>query len=355
MRAAVLEEYGEPLRLTEVSRPTPAPHGVVVDVEACGLCRSDWHAWQGHGEWANDQVPRGQVLGHEPAGRVVEVGQTVTELDTGDRVAIPFCLGEGGCEHCRNGRGHICEDGYALGFEPSAPGAFAEFVHVPHAAFNLTPLPDGISFETAAALGCRYATAYHGLAHRADISPGDWVAILGCGGVGLSAVQLGSALGARVLAVDRRSEPLNRAAELGAEESVLVEDDVDVVDALDAVTNGGPHVTVDAVGSAETCRSGVESLRANGIHVQIGLTGAADRGEISLPTDSMARWERSLVGARGCPPSRYGELLRFVNGSRVDPGQLVSRRLELGDISDRLAAMTEYETNGIEVVTAFDT
>lgn len=353
MRAAVLEEYGEPLRLTEVSRPTPAAHGVVVAVEACGVCRSDWHAWQGHGEWANDQVPRGQVLGHEPAGRVVEVGESVTSLDTGDRVAIPFCLGEGSCDHCRNGRGHICEDGYALGFEPAAPGAFAEFVHVPHAPFNLTPLPDGITFETAAALGCRYATAYHGLAHRADVSPGDWIAILGCGGVGLSAVQLAAVLGASVVAVDRSDDALDRAIEVGAAETVTVGDGVDVVAQLEALTSGGPHVSVDAVGSAETCRAGVESLRAGGTHVQIGLTGTDDRGEISLPTDRMARWERSLVGARGCPPSRYGELLRLVDAGHVDPGRLVSRRLELEDISERLAAMTAYETRGIEVVTEF--
>lgn len=354
MRAAVLEEYGEPLRLTEVSRPTPASHGVVVAVEACGVCRSDWHAWQGHGEWANDRVPRGQVLGHEPAGRVVDVGETVAGLDTGDRVAIPFCLGEGGCHHCRNGRGHICDDGYALGFEPAAPGAFAEFVHVPHAAFNLTPLPDGITFQTAAALGCRYATAFHGLAHRADVSLGDWVAILGCGGVGLSAVQIGTTLGANIVAVDRSADALDRAVDLGAEGTVTVDDGVDVVAELEALTDGGPHVSVDAVGSADTCRAGVESLRASGTHVQIGLTGAEDRGEIALPTDSMARWERSLVGARGCPPSRYEELLRLVAGGHVDPEKLVSRQLGLADISERLAAMTAYETRGIEVVTEFD-
>ncbi|MFB6112154.1 MAG: alcohol dehydrogenase catalytic domain-containing protein [Halobacteriaceae archaeon] len=353
MRAAVLEEYGEPLRITEVARPTPEPDGVVVAVEACGVCRSDWHAWRGHGEWADDQVPRGQVLGHEPAGRIVERGAEVTTLAEGDRVAIPFCLGDGTCHRCRNGRGNICENGHALGFEPSAAGAFAEFVHVPHAEFNVAPLPDGVAFEAAAALGCRYATAYHGLAHRAPPSPGDWVAVLGCGGVGLSAIQVADTLAAGVVAVDLSERALERAQTLGADVTVQAGEGVDVPGRLRDATDGGPHVTIDALGAAETCRAGVQSLRAGGTQLQLGLTGEAERGEIALPTDSMTRWERSLVGARGCPPSRYAELFRLVDRDHIDPGALISRELSLEDLPDRLAAMDDYGTEGIEVVTEF--
>lgn len=353
MRAAVLEEYGEPLRLTEVSRPEPAPDGAVVAVEACGVCRSDWHAWQGHGEWADDQVPRGQVLGHEPAGRIVATGDEVTAFSVDDRVAIPFCMGDGTCSYCRNGRGNICTDGFALGFEPAAPGAFAEYVHVPAAEFNAARLPDSVSFPAAAAMGCRYATAYHGLAHRIDLKPGDWVAVIGCGGLGLSAIQIADAIGANVVGVDLAESARQRAAQHGARATVPAGEGTDVPSRLEEITTGGPHVTIDALGSTQTCRAGVDSLRPGGTHLQLGLTGEADQGEISFPTDHMTRWEQGMVGSRGCPPSRYAELFRLVDSAAVEPDALISRELALSELPDRLAAMDDYETAGIEVVTDF--
>jgi alcohol dehydrogenase len=190
MRAAVLREYGQPLAIESIDPPTVSPDGAVVDVRACGVCRSDWHAWQGHGEWNDDRVELGQVLGHEPAGHVLEVGDRVDGLSPGDRVAIPFCLGDGTCHACRNGHGNVCENGWALGFEHSAQGAFAEQIHVPNAEYNAIALPEDVSFDEVAALGCRYATAYHALAHRSDLSGGDWVVVHGCGGVGLAAVEV---------------------------------------------------------------------------------------------------------------------------------------------------------------------
>jgi alcohol dehydrogenase len=353
MRAAVLREYGEPLAIEDVPEPDPAPHGVVVDVEACGICRSDWHAWQGHGEWADDQVALGQILGHEPAGCVTEIGEDVTALSVGDRVAVPFNLGEGACPECRRGHGNVCEDGYALGFEQSAQGAFAERVHVPHAEFNVARLPDGVPFSAAAALGCRYATAFHALAHRADVAPGDWVAVHGCGGLGLAAVQIAAALGASVVAVDVREDPLKLAERVGASATVRADETESVPDAIRGLTDGGAHVSMDALGRAETCRNSVDCLRSRGTHVQVGLTTDAESGEVELPIDEMTRWDVSFLGSRGMPPSRYGELLRLVNSGRVDPGELVTERVTLSEVSARLAAMTDYETRGVELVTEF--
>src|SRR6056297_972275 len=220
MRAAILREYGEPLAVREVPDPEPASDGVVVRVDACGVCRSDWHAWSGHGEWADDRVPRGQVLGHEPAGEVVDVGDAVDRFRPGDRVVVPFSLGDGTCPHCRRGAGNVCEDGRALGFEAAAPGAFAERVAVPAADYNLVERPEWLGATAAAALGCRYMTAYHALAERTTVGGGDAVAVHGCGGVGLSAVQIAAALGARVIAVDVDDAALSLARELGAAESV---------------------------------------------------------------------------------------------------------------------------------------
>ncbi|GAA0268385.1 zinc-dependent alcohol dehydrogenase family protein [Halobacterium noricense] len=353
MRAAVLQEYGEPLVVEEVPDPDLDPHGVVVSVDACGICRSDWHAWKGHGEWADDQVDRGQILGHEPAGTVVEVGDDVDSIAVGDRVAVPFNLGEGACPQCRRGHGNVCEDGYALGFEHDAQGAFAERVHVPHADFNATAVPEDVPMEAVAALGCRYATAFHALAHRADVAGGDWVAVHGCGGLGLAGIQIATALGAGVVAVDVREEPLALAEQVGAVETVRSDRVESVPKRIAELTDGGAHVSMDALGRAETCRNSVDCLRTRGTHVQVGLTTEAEKGEVSLPVDEITRWDVSVLGSRGMPPSRYDELLRMIASGRLHPGKLVTERVSLEAVSDRLAAMTEYETSGIELVTEF--
>ncbi|MFC4357152.1 zinc-dependent alcohol dehydrogenase family protein [Halobium salinum] len=352
MRAAVLREYGEPLEIEEVPEPTLEPHGVVVDVEACGICRSDWHAWQGHGEWAGDDVPRGQILGHEPAGTVVEVGDRVETVREGDRVALPFNLGDGACPLCRTGHGNVCLNGRALGFGPEAPGAFAERVHLPWADHNAMALPEGVAARDVATVGCRVMTAYHALVHRTGFHPGNWVAVHGCGGVGLSAVHLADALGARVVAVDVRESALSRARDLGAD-AVVDGRETDVVREIKGITDGGAHVSMDALGRAETCRNSVRCLRIRGEHVQVGLTTDAEKGEVSLPVDTLAMAERSFHGSRGMPPSRYDELFGMLEAGAIDPGRLVGREVSLSAVPERLAGMTNYETEGVEVVTDF--
>ena len=357
MRAAILREYGEPLAVRDLPEPDPSPGGAVVSVDACGVCRSDWHAWAGHGEWADDRVPRGQVLGHEPAGQVVAVGDEVDRFAPGDRVVVPFSLGDGTCPHCRRGAGNVCEDGRALGFEAAAPGAFAERVAVPAADYNLVERPEWLGATAAAALGCRYMTADHALAERTTVGGGDAVAVHGCGGVGLSAVQIAAALGARVIAVDVDDDALALAAEFGAAEAVNPESlpgDGSVPERIRALTDGGADVSLDALGIAATCRNSVRSLRPRGTHVQVGLTTDAERGEVSLPTDWMTRWEISFVGSRGMPPTSYPDLFALIEATGIDPGALVARELSLSDVSDRLAAMDEYDVRGVEVVTDFE-
>ncbi|EMA67523.1 alcohol dehydrogenase GroES domain protein [Halorubrum aidingense JCM 13560] len=355
MQAAILRNYGEPLTIREVPAPEPGPDGAVVRVEACGVCRSDWHAWMGHGEWADDRVPRGQILGHEPAGEVVAVGDAVDRFELGDRVVVPFSLGDGTCPYCRRGAGNVCGDGRALGFEPAAPGAFAERVRVPGADYNLVERPPWLDATDAAALGCRYMTAYHALAERAGLAGGDALAVHGCGGVGLSAVQIGDALGASVVAVDVDDDALAAAADLGADRTVnAAAVGAEGVSArVRELTDGGADVSVDALGIAETCRNSVRSVRPRGCHVQVGLTTEAERGEVSLPTDWMTRWEVSFVGARGMPPTSYDDLFALVEATDVDPGALVSREISLSEVSERLAAMGTYDVRGVEVVTEF--
>ncbi len=353
MRAAVLKEYGEPLEIETVDEPDPAPDGVVLEMEACGVCRSDWHGWQGDWDWVGAKPPKGQILGHEPAGRVIEIGDEVEHVSEGDTVAVPFNLGDGVCPECQSGHSNVCENVIPLGFAEPAQGAFAEQLHVPVADHNAVRLPDGVSPVDMAGLGCRFMTAFHGLAHRADVGGGDWVAIHGCGGVGLSAVHIADALGANVVAVDLSDEKLDRAAELGADETVNAADTKDVPGAVQALTDGGAHVSVDALGIADTCQNSILSLRTRGQHVQIGLTTQEEQGMVAVPTDAMTMQEIEFIGSFGMQPTRYDEIFRMVGSGALDPSAVVSGTISLDDVPETLASMSDFGTMGIPVIDSF--
>ena len=353
MQAALLEVFGEPLAVRDVDRPTVDADGVVVNVECCGVCRSDWHTWQGDWGWLDARPTLPHVLGHEPCGTVVETGIEITTVAVGDAVVIPFTLACGECLRCRNGHENRCENRIDLGFSDAAPGAFAEEVHVPRADVNAVPLPDGIDATAAASMGCRFMTAYRAMAHRADVGRGEIVAVYGLGGVGLSTIQIADALGCRVIGVDLVDEKLDRAESLGAVATV----DASVVDdpaaEVRAVSNGGTDIAVDALGNAETCRNALDSLADGGRHVQLGLTSGKEGGTVSLPIDEIVTRELDLCGSHGLQPSRYGGLLDLVTAGKLDPGALVGETVDIHDIPDTLAAMTDYDTVGIPVCTDF--
>jgi alcohol dehydrogenase len=351
MRAAAFTGYGEPLEVRDVDAPEPDASGVVVELEACGICRSDWHAWIG--DYQDREFPDGHVFGHEPAGRVVAVGADVERVREGDHVAVPFNLGDGTCPHCRNGHANVCENRIPLGLVPDSQGAFAEQVAVPWADANVVHLPAGVSSIEMAGLGCRFMTAFHALAHRADVAAGDWLAVHGCGGVGLSAVHIADALGANVVAVDLFEEKLSLARELGAVETVDASEATDVPAEVEAITDGGADVSVDALGIAETCRNSVSCLRTHGQHVQIGLTTKEEGGEIPLPTDRIVFREIDFVGSIGMQPARYDEIFRLIRTGKLDPSGVISERVPLEETGAKLAAMTEYETVGIPVIDEF--
>ncbi len=346
MIAAVMEAIGEPLVLRQVPDPSPAPDGAVVRVAANGVCRSDWHAWVG-----DVRVPAlPHVLGHEFTGVVEAVGSEVKTHRPGERVIVPFSQGDGTCEMCRSGHENVCEHVHLPGF--SSWGGYAEYVAVPRADANLIRLPDGVGFVEGASMGCRFMTSFHGLVDQAQVRAGEWVAIHGCGGIGLAAVQIATALGASVVAVDISPAALAMARELGAVATIDARDG-DAVKAVREVTGGGAHVSVDALGIAATCRAALMSLRTRGRHLQVGLPTQADHGQIPLNINAIVARELQVLGTFGMQPSRYPAMLRMVERGQLNPGRLVTGTIPLGKVSEVLAAMSGFATVGVTVVDRF--
>ncbi len=329
MRAVVYDAVGSPLRLTDVPRPACPGDGVVIDVRATGICRSDWHAWRGH-----EVVPLPLVPGHEFAGVVAETGSEVHAFAAGDRVTVPFVNGCARCEWCLAGNAQVCPNQTQPGF--SHNGSFAEQVAIPRADFNLVRLPDAVDFVDAAVLGCRFATAFHALTAQAELRAGEWLAVFGCGGVGLSAVMTGVAIGARVIAVDVSPAALTRAAELGAGVTVAERP----VEAVRAVTGGGAHVCLDALGSPSTADAAVRSLRRRGRHVQLGLMVGGDENA-SLPWDLVVAHELQVMGGHGMAAAEYPAMLAMITDGLLQPRRLLGGIVELSQAGVVLMAMDD--------------
>lgn len=341
MRAIIMDALAEPLEVREVPAPTAPAGGVVVEVHATGLCKSDWHAWVGHDDVALPHVP-----GHELAGVIAEIGEGVHDWSVGDRVTVPFVMGCGECEWCRSGNAQVCPRQEQPGF--TQWGSFAERVVVRAADTNLVAIPDGVSFEAAAALGCRFATAYRALTGRARVRAGEWVTVVGAGGVGLSAVMIGAALGARVIAVDRTPAALDVARRLGAEHTILA-DGADVPASVSALTDGGSHVSIDAVGSAQTARDAVLSLRRRGRHVQIGLL-PTDDGMTPMPMARAIAWELDLLGSHGMAAADYPEMLDLIARGVLRPQDLVERIVGLDEAAEMLPRMDTAAPAGMTMI-----
>ncbi len=343
MKAVVYGAYGDPAVVREVPEPACASDGVVIAVRATGVCRSDWHAWRGH-----EPVTLPHIAGHEFAGTVAEVGADVRNWQVGDCVTVPFVCGCGVCDYCAQGEAQVCPDQTQPGF--TGPGSFAERVAIRAADANLVALPDSIDFVTAASLGCRFATAYRALTAHGRLRPGDWLAVHGCGGVGLSAVMIGAALGARVIAVDIAEPALTLASDLGAEHVVNASSDVDAAATLREITGGGAHVSLDALGMPATAVASVNSLRRRGRHVQVGLLlGSASTPP--LPMDRVIAHELEIYGSHGMAAHEYPPMLALIADGKLRPDLLVGQVLPLEDAGAALAAMDRPTTSpGMTVI-----
>jgi len=330
VKAVRYDVYGVLPSVTDVPEPGCPADGVVVRVAATGVCRSDWHAWQGH-----DPVPLPHIPGHEFAGVIAEVGPLVRHRRVGERVTAPFVCGCGACEYCRAGDAQVCPRQTQPGF--TGPGSFAELVPVHAADLNVVPLPDAIDFVTAASLGCCFATAYRALTAHGKVHAGDWVAVHGCGGVGLSAVMIASAVGARVVAVDLNESALRLAKDLGAE--ALVDGRGDPVPQILELTDGGARVSLDAVGSAAAAAASVACLRPRGRHVQVGLLLGPD-ALAPLPMDRVIAKELEIYGSHGMAARDYPGLIDLVTAGTLRPDRLVGSVVDLEGAGVALAAMS---------------
>jgi len=339
MNSIYFTQFKGPLSVIDIPIPDPTDHGVVIKVEATGLCRSDWHAWMGH----DSDIVLPHVPGHEFAGIISAIGNAVTKFKVGDRATVPFVCGCGKCRYCLRGDAQVCPTQTQPGF--TGFGSFAEYVAIDNADFNLITIPQEVSFATAAALGCRFATAYRGLIKRAKLKAGESVVIYGCGGVGLSAIMIAKAQGATVYAVDINDAALEVAASLGAQ--VINSKTTDPVAHLQKL--GGVDVAVDALGSQATASASVLSLSRRGRHLQLGLLLTPD-GLTAMPMARIIAWELDLLGSHGMAARDYPEMLVLVASGVLNPSLLVKREVDLAEGAIALAELDNQAFGGITII-----
>jgi alcohol dehydrogenase len=345
MKAAVYEKFQGLITIQQVPDPVCPANGVIIRTGATGLCRSDWHGWMGH----DPDIVLPHVPGHELAGTVAEAGCQVTLFKPGDRVTLPFVCACGNCPQCTSGNQQVCDHQFQPGF--TAWGSFAELVAIERADLNLVKLPDEISFETAASLGCRFITSFRAVVDQGKVQTGQWVAVHGCGGVGLSAIMIAAAAGANIVAVDIDDEKLELAKLLGAS-SVINSRFQKPEAAIMEATGGGAHISMDALGSKDTCFNSVNSLRKRGKHIQVGLM-LADQALPVIPMSRVIAWELELIGSHGMQAFRYTEMLEMIKAGKLQPEKLIHRTVTLEEGAAELVCMNEFRSNGITVINRF--
>ncbi len=347
MKAAWFEAFGGPLTVGNVNDPITDAEGVIIRVEASGICRSDWHGWLGHDPDIRD-LPH--VPGHELAGTVEEAGNRVTLWQRGDRVTVPFVCACGTCPECSSGNQQICDHQTQPGF--THWGSFAQYVAIHHADVNLVALPDGMSYVTAASLGCRFATSYRAVVAQGRVASGMWVAIHGCGGVGLSAVMIAASMGAQVIAVDIDANVLKLAQEVGAAAAINASEDGGVVDRIHALTGRGADVSIDALGNAITSANSILCLRKRGRHVQVGLL-AGDDHRPRFPMEHVIGKELEIVGSHGLQAHKYEDMIGLISTGRLDPQRLIGKTVPLEEAPNELPGMSDFGAVGITVIDRF--
>lgn len=346
MRAAVYEAFQQPLSIQNLPDPTLVEDGAVIQVSATGLCRSDWHGWMGH----DSDIHLPHVPGHELAGVITAVGKNVRRWSVGDRVTMPFVCGCGSCPQCISGNHQVCDHQFQPGF--THWGSFAEYVSVHYADTNLVRLPDTLDFVTAASLGCRFVTSFRAVVDQGRVTAGQWVAVHGCGGVGLSAIMIAQAVGANVIAVDISPDKLEMARMAGAAQGVNASEVSDVVGAVRDLTGGGAHVSIDALGSPVTCFNSIANLRKRGKHVQVGLM-LGGHNHPAIPMDRVIAHELEIYGSHGIQAFRYSTVFDMIAAGKLHPEILIGKTITLKEALVELVEMDKFTGTGVTVINRF--
>lgn len=346
MKALFFESFGQAPKVAQVPDPDTPEQGIVLEVKASGICRSDWHGWMGH----DRDIVLPHVPGHEFAGIIREVGKGVKNWEVGDRVTVPFVCACGTCPSCHSGNQQICDDQYQPGF--THWGSFAQYVAVHRADSNLVALPDSVSFEAAASLGCRFATSFRAVVAQGKVCGGQWVAVHGCGGVGLSAIMIAAALGATVIAVDIDPEKLALAKTAGAAYLLNARNQPDVSTAILEFSKGGVHVSIDALGSKVTCYNSISCLRKRGKHIQVGLLAGSEANP-TIPMHLVIAKELEILGSHGMQAHAYPEMMQMILDHKIAPEQLIGRRISLEAAAGALMRMDSFEEKGMAMITQF--
>ncbi|WP_343561527.1 zinc-dependent alcohol dehydrogenase family protein [Kiloniella sp. b19] len=346
MKAVVYETFTGKPDIRTVPDPELSPEGVIIKVEATGVCRSDWHGWMGH----DSSIELPHVPGHEFAGIVQEVGRDTRGFNVGDRVTVPFISACGSCPDCHSGNHQVCATQTQPGF--THWGSFAEYVALHNADVNLVHLPETLDFATAASLGCRFVTSFRAVVDQGRVSAGQWVAVHGCGGVGLSAIMIANAIGASVIAVDIAEDKLELARSVGAGWTINASKTPDVAEAILEISKGGAHVSLDALGHPVTCVNSVKCLRRLGRHIQVGLL-LADHANTALPMDRVIGLELEIIGSHGMQAHRYDAMLNMIQSGKLAPEKLIGERISLAESIPALTGMDQFGLSGVTVVTDF--
>jgi propanol-preferring alcohol dehydrogenase len=324
MRAAVVHEFGKPLAIEEMDVPRPGPGQVLIKVVTSGVCHTDLHA--ADGDWPiKPKLPL--VPGHEGAGYVAAVGDQVTSVKEGDRVGVPWLHDACGlCDYCLTGWETLCEHQHNTGY--SVDGGFAEYVLAP--AAYVGHIPDNLDFATASPVLCAGVTTYKAI-KETQARPGEWLVVIGVGGLGHMAVQYAKAMGLHVGAVDIASDKLELARQLGAEVTVNAKEE-DPVAAIKRQTGGGAHGVVVTAVSTAIFRQAVGMLRRGGTCSMVGLPP----GDFPLPIFDVVLNRLTIRGSIVGTRKDLQESLQFAAEGKVKPNIELQPLEQVNNVFERM-------------------
>ncbi len=337
MKAAFFQGAGRPLEVSETDIPKPGYGEALVRVAACGVCATDLHYLHGVPTFKKPPL----ILGHEISGIVEEVGEGVSGFTRGDRVLVPPVISCGTCQRCREGRDNVCAAMQMVG--NNIDGGFAEFIKIP--ARVLFKLPDDLPLQESAIISDAVSTPFHAVKNRGQVRGGEWVAIFGCGGVGINAVQSAAALGASVIAVDIDDRKLRLAKELGALETINPKE-ADAVKEIQKITEGGVDVAFEIIGKPQVMEQAFNTVKPGGRLVIVGYSAE----NWSLRVSRVMFREITVLGSLGCRLAEYPMIINMVRSGRLKLAPVISDKLRLEEINEAMKRLEEGKVVGRQII-----